>query len=131
MQTTLLNIGLAVGLPLLITAACAAVVSFVKSAKSTHAQNLFALGGQVAREAVLLAEEEGLHFTGEGKLTNAVDTYIAKMAAAGFSVTVDNAHARVQAAHTEMTLDKTTAYNEKPSTMTLDTAAEAMPGAAQ
>ncbi len=127
MQNIFLGVGMAVGLPLII----AFGVNAIRNLKSAHAQNLFALGGQVAREAVLLAEEEGLHFTGEGKLTNAVDTYIAKMAAAGFSVTVDNAHARVQAAHTEMTLDKTTAYNEKPSTMTLDTAAEAMPGAAQ
>ncbi len=128
MQTALLNIGLTVGLPLLITSACAAAVSFVKSSKSAHAQNLFALGGQVAREACLLAEEKGLHWSGEERFDQAVKTYIKKMSDAGFTVDIKNAAAKVQAAHTEMSLDRTTAYNDKSPSM-LEAAAQIAPAA--
>ena len=111
-MTTVLLAGVSLLIPMGITA----LVSFVKTNKSAHVQNLAAIGGQFAREAVLLAEEKGLNWNGMAKFQEAVNTYIGKMAAAGFTVDVANAQDHVQAAHTTMSLDKTTAYNDKPTT---------------
>jgi hypothetical protein len=91
------------------------IVGEVKRVKSIHAQNIIALGGQVAKEACLLAEEYGAaqKWDGVQKLDKAVTMFNEKMTEAGFKVDIFNAQDTVQAAHTAMTYDKTTAYNDK------------------
>jgi hypothetical protein len=90
--------------------------------RSAREQRWAALGGQVAREAVMIAEGSG--YKGAGKFELAISVFNKRMAAAGMTIDPDQVISQVQAAHTEMSLDKTTAYNEKP--CTLDTADEAV-----
>lgn len=109
------------------------IVGEVKSWKfkgSAHAQNLAALGGQVAKEACLLAEDMGLaqKWDGVTKFDKAVTIFNDKMDAAGFGVDIHNARDAVQVAHSSMTLDKTTAYNDAPASA--DTGSRAMPATA-
>jgi len=114
MQTLIINTLLVVGGPILVSLAAAAAVSYLRTSKSARVQNMVALGNAMAKEAVLWAEETGAlkNLKGGEKLSLAVESFTNKMEAAGYKVTLPVA--TVQAAHTELALDKTTAYNEKP-----------------
>ena len=83
---------------------------------TVHFQKAVALGAMLAREICLGLHDENL-FQGNAvmpKLEEAANQLVKSMAEAGFIITVSGAKAKIQAAHSDLTLSKTTRYNDAP-----------------
>ena len=105
-----------IGVGAIVSLCATLIVSEVKNMHNVHAQNLVTLGDAMAEQVCYLFHEKGL-FNGNSlmpRFQEAVKTLQEKLAAAGYSVTSQNAQDMVQAAHRRMTLDKGTAYNDAP-----------------
>lgn len=119
MKELIINQVLTYAIPIII----GAIVVWLQG-RSAREQKWAALMGQVASEACQVAEGSG--YKGAGKFSLAMRVFNARMESLGKNVDPDVATQIIEAKHGELTLDKTTAYNEKPNKTSLATADEAM-----
>ncbi len=104
-----------IGVGAIISMAATFIVNNVKDMKDVHARNLVTLGATMAEETCFLFHDKNL-FTGTAvmpRIQEAAKALVDKLSAAGYTVSIEATSAMIRTAHQRLTLDKTTAYNDK------------------